>query len=93
MVNNPEVSEIITALNSLKTAEDQQCFLMQLLTPSELKSLQQRWNIVKRLLQNHTQREIAKELKTSLCKITRGSKELRKKKSPLKEAAKKLLKL
>ena len=62
------------------------CFLKSLLTPAELKSIASRWQIVKLLDQGVPQRKIAKDLHLSLCKITRGSKELKKRNSILKKA-------
>lgn len=58
--------------------------LTALLTPSEAHDLSARWELVKRLDQGETQRQIAKELGLSLCKITRGSRELKKPESALK---------
>jgi len=58
--------------------------LNALLTPSEAHDLSARWELVKRLDQGETQRQIAKELGLSLCKITRGSRELKKPDSVLK---------
>ncbi len=63
-------------------------FLKSLLTPAELKSIASRWQIVKLLDQGVPQRKIAKDLHLSLCKITRGSKELKKRNSILKKAIK-----
>ena len=56
-----------------------------LLTPAEISDIEARWEIVKRLEQGISQRKIAKDLHLSLCKITRGSKELKKENSVLKE--------
>ncbi|MCR5062285.1 MAG: trp operon repressor [Treponema sp.] len=53
-------------------------FLICLLTPPELKSIASRWLLVKDVEAGVTQREIAKKYGMSLCKITRGSKELHK---------------
>lgn len=61
-------------------------FLKSLLTQAELKSIASRWQIVKLLDQGVPQRKIAKDLHLSLCKITRGSKELKKRNSILKKA-------
>ncbi|GBR75703.1 helix-turn-helix domain containing protein [Candidatus Termititenax persephonae] len=61
-------------------------FLRAILTPNELRELCQRWRIIKMLAAGKAQREIAQTLKTSLCKITRGSRELQKKNSPLLQA-------
>ena len=49
-----------------------------LFTPSELYDIGKRWLLVKEIDKGTTRREIAKEFKMSLCKITRGSKELKK---------------
>jgi len=61
-------------------------FLESLLTPKELQTLSSRWKLVKLLNQGVPQRKIAKDLHLSLCKITRGSKELKKRNSILKKA-------
>ncbi|KAA3613142.1 MAG: transcriptional regulator [Calditrichaeota bacterium] len=54
-------------------------------TPAELADLDSRWEILKRLNKGETQRKIAKDLHLGLCKITRGSKELKKPNSILKK--------
>jgi len=61
-------------------------FLESILTEAELDTISSRWELVKMLDQGLTQREIARSLHLSLCKITRGSKELKKKNSVLKRA-------
>lgn len=53
-------------------------FLQCLLSKPELKAIASRWLIVKEIDEGTTQREIAKKFSMSLCKITRGSKELSK---------------
>ena len=53
-------------------------FLVCLLSKPELKSIASRWLLVKDIDAGITQREIAKKYAMSLCKITRGSKELNK---------------
>jgi len=53
-------------------------FLRCLLTPAEIADIAGRWALVKALRQKVPQREIAKDLGVSLCKITRGSRELKK---------------
>jgi TrpR family trp operon transcriptional repressor len=59
-------------------------FLNSLLTPNEIREISSRWELVKLLDQGHSQRRIAQQLGLSLCKITRGSRELKKKNSPFK---------
>jgi TrpR family trp operon transcriptional repressor len=53
-------------------------FLRSLLTPAETADIAARWALVKDLDAKVPQREIAKDLGISLCKITRGSRELKK---------------
>jgi TrpR family trp operon transcriptional repressor len=55
-----------------------EAFLRCLLTPAETADIAARWALVKALDQKIPQREIAKTLGLSLCKITRGSRELKK---------------
>lgn len=82
-----EISAILAAQTDAKRIAR---LLEELFTPAELKDLAARWKIVKMLKAGIPQRKIAAELHVSLCKITRGSKELKKPKSELKEALKKL---
>lgn len=56
-------------------------FMIEMLTQSELETLSKRWQIMEMLTEGRTQRDIAKELTVSLCKVTRGSHILKKKKS------------
>ncbi|MBP3606980.1 MAG: transcriptional regulator [Treponema sp.] len=53
-------------------------FFECLFTPAELKDFAMRWLLVKEIDKGTTQREIARKFNMSLCKITRGSKELKK---------------
>lgn len=53
-------------------------FVHCLFTTAELKDISNRWLLVKEIDNGTTQREIAKKFGMSLCKITRGSKELNK---------------
>ncbi len=53
-------------------------FFECLFTPSELKDFATRWLLVREIDKGTTQREIAHKFGMSLCKITRGSRELKK---------------
>jgi TrpR family trp operon transcriptional repressor len=57
-------------------------FLYSILTPNELSGVAARWALVKEIEKGTPQREIARMYGLSLCKITRGSKELKKDNSP-----------
>ncbi|RPJ06813.1 MAG: transcriptional regulator [Spirochaetaceae bacterium] len=59
--------------------------LRELLTGGEAEKLSLRWDIVRLLSGGKSQRTIAHELGVSLCKITRGARELKKKGSVLKK--------
>lgn len=81
--NIKEICHFLAETNEAHTIED---LLKSIFTPAELKDLDSRWQIVKQLQKGDTQRSIAKDLGVSLCKITRGSRELKKKNSVLKKA-------
>ena len=68
------MNEIAELLSKMGSADEIFNFLKELLTESELSILSKRWRILKLLLEGKTQRDIAKELSVSLCKVTRGSK-------------------
>lgn len=53
-------------------------FFTCLFTPAELQDIGKRWLLVNEIDKGTTQREIARMFKMSLCKITRGSRELKK---------------
>ena len=79
------IAEISNIINKLKTSEEICYFLNELLTKSEIDTLSKRWRILTMLKEGITQRDIAKELNVSLCKITRGSKILKDKNSIVKK--------
>lgn len=60
-------------------------FLYSLFTKAEADEIAKRWALVKRIAEGVPQRAIAAELGLSLCKITRGSRELKKEQSPFRE--------
>ena len=76
--NYDELCDIIFSVKDKSLLKD---FLNCLFTPSERFDFAQRWLIVKELKAGTPQREIAKKYNMSLCKITRGSKELQKENS------------
>ncbi|AEF83947.1 conserved domain protein [Treponema primitia ZAS-2] len=84
-IDDPRVAENLGELSrTLADAGDPELiesFLRCLLTPGETADIAARWALVKALDRGMPQREIAKNLGLSLCKITRGSRELKKEKS------------
>ncbi len=78
---NDEMIEIASTLAELNNASEIKTFIIELLTKSEAETLSKRWRILKMLKEGRTQRDIAKELTVSLCKVTRGSQILKNRKS------------
>ncbi len=76
-----EISLVLARNDNEKLIEN---FLMSILTEYEIGEISSRWELVKLLDEGESQRNIAKKLGLSLCKITRGSKELKKKPSVFK---------
>ncbi|MDC7240693.1 MAG: Trp family transcriptional regulator [Spirochaetales bacterium] len=76
-----ELAAVLAATEDKELIED---FLKSLLTPNEMHEVATRWALVKLINEGMSQRKIAEKLGLSLCKITRGSKELKKEKSSFK---------
>lgn len=72
------LTELCTALTLIDTPKEMQAFLECLLTEAEVVDIANRWLLVREIDRGTTQREIAKNYNMSLCKITRGSRELKK---------------
>ena len=51
-------------------------FLLDLWTPTEIREMSKRWQIVKMLEKNVPQHKIARKLKVSVVTVTRGSREM-----------------
>jgi len=73
--NIKELCRVLAETGDSKLLES---FFSCLLTPAEMADIAARWALVKALREGRPQREIAKDLGISLCKITRGSRELKK---------------
>ena len=88
-IDDPRVAENLKELAKiLAKTEDEELienFFYRLLTPAETADIAARWALVKELEKKTPQRLIAKKLGLSLCKITRGSRELKKPNSAFKQ--------
>jgi len=73
------MKQFFEILNKLKTPQEIENLFDEIFTESELDILSKRWRILNMLKDGVTQREIAKTLNVSLCKVTRGSKILKNK--------------
>jgi TrpR family trp operon transcriptional repressor len=78
---NEASEELIQIISRISDEREIERLLSELLTPQELENLTMRWQILKELYLGESQRAIASRHKMSLCKITRGSKILKKKNS------------
>jgi len=79
---HPYLEELSIALAQTDDADLVREFLGSLLTPNELQEVSTRWALVRLIDDGMSQRNIAKKLGLSLCKITRGSKEIQREESP-----------
>ena len=81
-ISEEEIAATIKELCHLILKSDDEVFVYEffncLFTKPELKDLANRWLLVKEIDAGTTQREIANKFGMSLCKITRGSRELNK---------------
>lgn len=71
-------NELITLISKIEDRKLLEEIFGCLFTPTERRGFAERWQLVKELKAGTTQREIARKYNMSLCKITRGSKELQK---------------
>ena len=78
MAIDRQLLQVVSTINDLDELER---FFMDLFTPAELEDIALRWKLLKDLHRGLTQRKIAQKYRISLCKITRGSKVLKKKDS------------
>jgi TrpR family trp operon transcriptional repressor len=78
------ISDIARVLAGMRDPAAVEHILRELLTGAEAEKLSLRWDIVRLLLDGKSQRAIAHELGVSLCNVTRGARELKKKGSVLK---------
>jgi len=78
------IANIARVLAEMREPGTVEHLLRELLTKSEAEKLSLRWDIVRLLSEGQSQRKIAHQLGVSLCKITRGARELKRKGSALK---------
>jgi len=77
-LNEKALEELSAALAKAADSELIKDFLNSLLTEYELAEVSTRWALVRLIDEGMSQRKIADALGLSLCKITRGSRELKK---------------
>ena len=77
--------DLIDVFVRISDWEEMKTFLEEILTPKEIQDLSLRWTLLQELDRGETQRNIATRYGISLCKITRGSKILKKSQSVVKK--------
>lgn len=70
------LKDLFRLVTAVDTQEEAQALLEDILTPQELASLAERWQLVQELAKGTPQREVAKKLGVSVSKVTRGSRML-----------------
>jgi TrpR family trp operon transcriptional repressor len=76
-----ELSRALALTNDAGLIEE---FLRSILTKTEVEEISSRWALVRMIDEGKSQRKVAQDLGLSLCKITRGSRELKRERSPFK---------
>lgn len=76
---NEAYDDLIRLFANTSDENEMRRLFEDLFTDAEQKDFTIRWKLMNDLYQHKSQRDIAKELKISLCRITRGSKMLKKK--------------
>lgn len=71
--SDSSLKDVYALFASIKTTKEAEMLLSDILTPQELHSVAERWKLIRMLDEGRPQREIAKKLKLSISKITRGS--------------------
>ena len=76
-----EINELARVFAGIDNSRTMRKFFDEIFTEAERKDFALRWQLMKLLNKNIPQREIATNLRISLCKITRGAKILKDSKS------------
>ncbi len=72
------LDELIEIFSRTTDKKDMRALFGELFTSAELTDISKRWYLMKEIYRGTPQRTIAKDMEISLCKITRGSKVLKK---------------
>jgi TrpR family trp operon transcriptional repressor len=72
------LDDLVEVLLSLKSREEAEDFLKGILTPKELEEIPTRLKIIRMLKSGVSQHQIAEKLGIGIATVTRGSKELQK---------------
>lgn len=75
-VSKKHIAELYELFASIEDEKEAKMLLVDILTPQELESLAERWQLIQALDKGMPQRDIAEKLGISISKITRGSRML-----------------
>ena len=70
-------ADLVDVLTSFRRCADVDLVLTDLLTPSEIESIAERWEIVKRLDAGESQRDVRDAVGVSVTTVSRGSRGLK----------------
>ncbi len=70
------LKELCSAISALKTDDELKLFLEDLLTPSEVKAISERWTVVLKLEEGSSYRRIYEETGVSTATVTRVARAL-----------------
>jgi TrpR family transcriptional regulator, trp operon repressor len=70
------LKDLYTLFSMVGSPKEAELLLQDILTPQELASVAERWQLIRMLSSGMPQREIAAKLNLSISKITRGSRML-----------------
>jgi TrpR family trp operon transcriptional repressor len=82
--------KIVDVFCQISDPAEMERFLGEILTEAERHDLASRWKLMEMIEEGMSQREIAARLGISLCKITRGSRVLKKRRSVCRTLIKKI---
>lgn len=72
-------NDLLDVFARVESRQDMKALFEDMFTDAEIKDFTIRWKLMNDLYQHVSQRSIASELRISLCRITRGSRMLKKK--------------
>lgn len=75
-ISKKHLAELYALFASVEDEKEAKMLLADILTPQELESLAERWQLIQALAEGMPQRDIAEKLGISISKITRGSRML-----------------
>ncbi|PIE74673.1 MAG: transcriptional regulator [Deltaproteobacteria bacterium] len=87
-----ELKELAGIFSQISNEKEMLSFMEEIMTEKECFDLALRWKLLKAVYRGEPQRKIAEDYNISLCKITRGSKILKKQGSCSKELLKRYYK-